>query len=340
MEHKHDGVIRAAVPVVGQFLFDSGQCVPTDVVHQLPIDHLPRVELKQSRSVVEDADMRFGVGALRRWNHVQGHLDVNEAPAGQQTVRHRVRFIIAGFNGINIVHAVPFSGTNHGRYDPFATASSCGGCESLDRFDGRFVPFMPNATNSARMDIIEIGAKSVVENHAEWETVVGEHVAVAVATSEGIGEISVSVERHIRPATHDFGCEYPVSRNVRHNRLIVVVDGVFDCSGNMVLSWSGNRVRRFSLHRGLVNWSARDGWITSSLVEAMFICEHADKDEERCEDEHRPSADKNEQRAERARRIAQNGQNCHYDRLRCGLLRPMFTHTLILRAGETYVLIA
>lgn len=340
MEHKHDGVIRAAVPVVGQFLFDSGQRVLTGVAHQLSIDHLPRVELKQSRSVVEDADMRFGVGALRRWNHVQGHLDVNEAPAGQQTVRHRVRFIIAGFNGINIVHAVPFSGTNHGRYDPFATASSCGGCESLDRFDGRFVPFMPNATNSARMDIIEIGAKSVVENHAEWETVVGEHVAVAVATSEGIGEISVSMERHIRPATYDFGCEYPVSRNVRHNRLIVVVDGVFDCSSNMGLSWSGNRVRRFSLHRGPVNWSARDGWITFSLVEAMFICEHADKDEERCEDEHRPSADKNEQRAERARRIAQNGQNCHYDRLRCGLLRPMFTHTLILRAGETYVLIA
>ena len=61
MEHKHDGVIRAAVPVVGQFLFDSGQCVLTGVAHQLSIDHLPRVELKQSRSVVEDADMRFGV---------------------------------------------------------------------------------------------------------------------------------------------------------------------------------------------------------------------------------------------------------------------------------------
>lgn len=341
MEHKHDGVIRAAVPVVGQFLFDSGQCVPAGVAHQLSIDHLPRVELKQSRSVVEDADMRFGVGALRRWNHVQGHLDVNEAPAGQQAVRHRIRLlVIVDLDRIDIVHAIPFAGTDHRRYGLFAAASSRGGSESLDRFDGRFVPFMPDATNSARMDIIEIGAKSVVENHAEWETVVGEHVAVAVATSKDIVEVLVPMEWHICLTSNDSGCEYFVPWNVRHDWFVIVVDGVFDCSGNMGLSWSGNRVRRFSLHRGTVNWSAREGWITSSFVEAMFICEHADKDEERCEDDHRPSTDKNEQRAERTRHIAQNGQSCHYDRLRCGLLHPMFAHTLILRAGETYALIA
>lgn len=47
MEHKHDGVIRAVVPLAEQFLFDSGQCVPAGVAHQLSIDHLPRVELEQ-----------------------------------------------------------------------------------------------------------------------------------------------------------------------------------------------------------------------------------------------------------------------------------------------------
>ena len=108
----------------------------------------------------------------------------------------------------------------------------------------------------------------------------------------------------------------------------------------MLLSVNRNRICRFPPYRGFVNSVSRGSWFITVAVESMFPGEHADKDEERCEDEHGPSADKNEQSAERARRIAQNGQNCHYDRLRCGLLRPMFTHTLILRAGETYALIA
>ena len=285
--------------------------------------------------------MRFGGRALGRRNHIQGHLDVHEAPSGQQAVRHRIRLlVIVDLDRIDIVHAIPFAGTDHRRYGLFAAASSRGGSESLDRFDGRFVPFMPDAADGACVDVIKIGAEPVIRNHAERCAVVGKHIAVAVTASADIAEIPVSVERHVHPASNDFSGEYPVSRNIRHNRLVVVVDEVFDRSGNMLLSVNRNRICRFPPYRGFVNSVSRGSWFITVAVESMFPGEHADKDEERCEDEHGPSADKNEQRAERARRIAQNGQNCHYDRLRCGLLRPMFTHTLILRAGETYALIA
>lgn len=69
MEHKHDGVIRAVVPLAEQFLFDSGQCVPAGVAHQLSIDHLPRVELEQNHIAMEYPDMRFGGRALGRRHH-------------------------------------------------------------------------------------------------------------------------------------------------------------------------------------------------------------------------------------------------------------------------------
>lgn len=200
--------------------------------------------------------------------------------------------------------------------------------------------FMPDATNSARMDIIEIGAKSVVENHAEWETVVGEHVAVAVATSKDIVEVFVSMEWHICLTSNDSGCEYFVPWNVRHDWFVIVVDGVFDCSGNMGLGGNRNRIRRFCLYRDFVNGSFQGSRLIPAAVESMLPREYADKDEERRKGEKGPSAEENEQRAKDGRRIAQNGQNRQRNGLYSCFPCSVFAHTSILRAEESYTLIA